>query len=387
KILFQRKVVKMKKDGNEWKFSGWSQRSQKCSLSPCISQCQVGKFCESHAPREILLLQDIGATPPILALLNPYPTATPYTDSKIRQKLGNCGIKKTRGGKEVIGGSEIRNQSVLLYEYVVKKRTDEEETFLKIIGRWPYQNDNNKVHDSVYLAVSLMVMIKGGATLLNSRILFFTGDAVWVKSFLNGNGVTFNKGEEVENVSVNPPGVSGEINRSLPYVYLGRNDNGEFYTGVQNQITQSVSGAKSPYHVLMKAETGMDHFEDDEDMTIFQSPIPKLLRNVVSHNQRSKFSTEKEEEFSKMEIAAKKYETLVHVALKIAEIVGQTYKGAFVKGVPKQMTHFNGAIDVVDLKAVYAFMFETSLVISEVSQLEKGLDEKVVINVINVVIN
>lgn len=118
----------------------------------CI-HLQVGKFCESHAPREILLLQDIGATPPILALLNPYPTATPYTDSKIRQKLGNCGIKKTRGGKEVIGGSEIRNQSVLLYEYVVKKRTDEEETFLKIIGRWPYQNDNNKVHDSVYVSI------------------------------------------------------------------------------------------------------------------------------------------------------------------------------------------------------------------------------------------
>ncbi|XP_021946208.1 uncharacterized protein LOC110844339 [Folsomia candida] len=373
-------VVKMEKVGNDWKFKGWAGRTQKCSITTCITVCRVGKFCETHAPREVLLLQDMRTTPPILALLAPYATATPYTNSEIRQKLDECGIMKKWGGKETIGGSGIQNQSIQLYDYVVKKRKDKEETFFRIIGRWPYQNDNNKVHDSAFLAVSLLVMIKGGASLLNSRILFRAADLPWVRSFLNENWVTFNKGEELAHVSTNPPGVSGEINRSLPYVYLGRNDEAEFYTGVQNQISLLVSGAKSPYHDKMKAETGMNHFEEDEDMPIFQSPIPTLLENIKSVTKRSKFSPKEEEEFLKMEKAANNYETLAHSAIKIGEMVGQTYKGALVKGVHKQMNHFDCAINVVDLKCIYAFLFETNLVISEGSQLEKGQDQKVVIN-------
>ncbi|XP_035705684.1 uncharacterized protein LOC110845760 isoform X2 [Folsomia candida] len=364
------RVVKMEKVGHEWKFNGWAGRNQKCSLSACISKCSVGKFCDAHAPRQSLLIQDMRATPPILALLNPSATTTPYTDSKIRQKLDECGIKKIRGGKEIEGGTEIHDLNIQLYDYVVKKRTDREETFFQIIGRWSFQDDNNKVQNSVF----------GGASLLNSKILFRAADLAWVKSFLNENWVTFNKGEELADGSTNPPGVSGEINRSLPYVYLGRNDEAEFYVGVQNQISLKCSGTKSPYHYKLKEETGMDRFEEDEDMPIFQSPIPTLLQHTKSVTKRSKFSPEEEDEFLKMENAANNYETLAHSAIKIGEMVGQTYKGALVKGTHKQMTHIDGAINIDDLKCIYAFLFETNLVISEGSQLEKGQDQKVVMN-------
>ncbi|XP_035710701.1 uncharacterized protein LOC118436522 [Folsomia candida] len=374
-------VVKMQKVGDEWKFNKWSHRQQKCSVCACIAMCGVGKFCDTHAPREVILLQDMRATPPVLALLIPDPTTHPYTESEIRTKLHECGVKKLRKGKEIEGGSELRNQSIQLYEYVVTKRNSREETFFRIIRSWPFQNDNNKVRASVYLAVSLMVMIKGGATLLNSRILFRGADLTWVKSFLNQNGVLFEKGDQFqESVSSIPPGVSGEINRCLPYVYLGRNDKGQLYIGVQNCIKIRISGAKSPYHGLWKAGTGMDSFIEDEDMVIFQSPIPNLLLNVTSQTKRNKFSPEQETEFFKMEEAANKYETLAHSALKIGEMVAQTYMGALVKGIPKQMNHFEGVINVVDLMSTYSFLFESNLIMSDVSQLEIGGDGKVVIN-------
>ncbi|OXA57660.1 uncharacterized protein LOC110845480 [Folsomia candida] len=374
------RVVKMEKVGHEWKFNGWAGRQQKCSMSTCTSACHGGNFCDAHSTKEVLLLQDMRATPPILALLAPSATTTPYTEGEIRTKLGDCGIKKMRGGKVVVGGSEVRHQSIQLYDYVVKKRTDKEETFFRIIGRWSYQDDNNKVHDSVFLGVSLLVMLKGGATLLNSRILFRFADLVWVKSFLNENCVTFNKGEELADGSTNPPGVSGEINRSLPYVYIGRNDEAEFYAGVETQIVIRSSGVKAIYHDTTVAETGMDHFEEDEDQPIFQSHIPTLLQHVNGSIKRSEFSPEEEDEFLKMENAANNYETLAHSAIKIGEMVGQTYKGALVKGTHKQMTHIDGAINIDDLKSIYAFLFETNLVISEGSQLEKGQDQKVVMN-------
>ncbi|OXA57462.1 uncharacterized protein LOC110847885 [Folsomia candida] len=373
-------VVKMKKVGTEWKFNGWSGRQQKCSISACTTVCQVGKFCSTHAPREVLLIQDMRATPPVLALLNLDPTSHPYTESEIRKKIAGCGAKKLWRGKEMDGGTELRNQNIQLYEYAVRKSASKEETFFRIIGRWPYQDDNNKLRASVYLAVSLMVMIKGGATLLNSKILFVGVDLTWVKSFLNHNGVLFEKGDQVqESANSTPPGVSGEINRCLPYVYLGRNDKGQFYTGVQNCIQLRTAGAKSPYHDVVKAETGMDSFTDDEHEVIFQSPIPKLLQNVVSSTKRTKFSQAEEAEFCKMEEAANKYETLAHSALKIGEMVGQTYKGALVKGMPKQLNHIEGAINFVDLMSMYSFLFESYLVMKEVSQLEIGGDGKVVI--------
>ncbi|XP_021960686.1 uncharacterized protein LOC110856511 isoform X2 [Folsomia candida] len=368
-------VVKMQKVGTDWKFSGWAHRSQKCSMTSCIVGCLVGKYCQTHAPKEVLLLQDMRATPLVLALLNPTPTRNPYTESEIRKKLAGCGIKKTWGNKEVEGGGEIRHDSIQLYNYVVQKRISKEETFFRILGRWPYQDENNK------LAVSLLVMIKGGVTLLNSRILFRGADLNWVKSFLNQNGVLFEKGGQVdESASSTPPGVSKKVNRSLPYVYLGRNDRGQFYVGVQIQINLKGSGNKSIYHDQAKAETGMDSFTEDEDMAIFQSPIPELLEDVKDGTKRSQFSPEEEEEFCKMEVAANKYETLAHSALKIGEMVTQTYKEVPVKGIPKQMNHYEGAINIGDLKSLYAFFFESNLVMSDVSQLEKGVDGKVVIN-------
>ncbi|OXA60758.1 hypothetical protein Fcan01_06254 [Folsomia candida] len=374
-------VVKMEKVGNEWKFNKWSGRQQKCSTDTCTALCHVGKFCSSHGPREVILLQDMRATTPVLALLNPEPTANPYTDSKIREKLAECGVMKMWRGNQIEGGAEVRNQSIKLYEYVVTKRASKEETFFRIIRRWPFQGDKNKVRCSAYLAVSLMVMIKGGATLLNSSILFDGADLTWMKSFLNQNGVLFEKGEQLqESANSTPPGVSGEVNRSLPYVYFGRNDEGQFYTGIQSEIRPRSSGAKASYHENVKAETGMISFKEDEEEVLFQSPIPKSLEYVNYTTKRIKFNPEEEAEFCKMEEAANKYETLAHSVLKIGEMVGQTYKGALVKGTPKQLNHFNGAINVVDLMSTYSFLFESNLVMNEVSQLEKGGDGKVVIN-------
>lgn len=91
------------------------------------------------------------ATPLVLALLNPTPTRNPYTESEIRKKLAGCGIKKTWGNKEVEGGGEIRHDSIQLYNYVVQKRISKEETFFRILGRWPYQDENNKVRDSAFV--------------------------------------------------------------------------------------------------------------------------------------------------------------------------------------------------------------------------------------------
>ncbi|XP_021946571.1 uncharacterized protein LOC110844633 [Folsomia candida] len=97
-------VVKMQTVGNEWKFNKWGGRQQKCSVSACTSNCHGGKFYSTHAPRQVLLLQDLRATSPVLALLSPEPTTHPYTESEMRTKLAECGVKKLWGGEEIEGG-------------------------------------------------------------------------------------------------------------------------------------------------------------------------------------------------------------------------------------------------------------------------------------------